>query len=481
MRTDGYERLSGLDHSFLHFETQNSYMHVASTCLFRGGSSLDGDGGIDIARARAHIASRLHLIPRYRQRLGYVPVTNDPIWVDDDRFDLEYHVRHSHLPHPGSDAQLKTLCARILERPLDRRRPLWEIWLIEGLEGGRFAMLSKVHHCMVDGIAGVDLLAALLNAAPDATVGSAEPWRPAPPPTVTRLLRDEVRRRTDASAAIVATCARALTPEARGRIAGTVGSLWGFVRSGTRTSGETPINRPIGPHRRVDWVELDLEQVKHVKRRLGGTLNDVVLATVAGAMRRLFLDRRAPVAGDFRVLIPVSVRAASERGETGNRVSAWLAPLPLGESRALDRFRAIRDTTAHHRDHRQERGPEVLTRTADWTTSLPLALAIGAIRRTRAFDLIVTNVPGPQLPLYLLDAEMIAAHPHVPLFENQGLGIALLSYAGRLAIGLVADWDVVPDVHRVAGWVEAAFAELRDAACGEPAPRARKRALQAVA
>lgn len=485
MRGEGYERLSGLDHAFLHFETPESYMHLGLTAVFAAGSLARPDGGIDIERIRAHVASRLHLLPRYRQRLQFVPLTLDPVWVDDDEFDLDYHVRHHHLPRPGSDAQLKTLVARLLERPLDRKRPLWEMSFIEGLPGNRFAMLCKVHHCMVDGIAGIDLLAALLGPAPEQHVERARPWVPARPPSDARLVRDELRRRAQGSLGMLRGLPSLVADDARASIGERLGSLWGFLRAGVRQAADTPINQPIGPHRRVEWLSFDLAEMKEIKKRLGGTLNDVVLATVSGAMRRFLAHRRASVpggeGGEFRALVPVSTRAAAERGEAGNRVSAWIAPLPLEEANPTLRFRRICELTAAYRGNHEERGAEVLTGTAEWTTAHILGLAIRLISRSRAFNVIVTNVPGPPVPFYLLDAEMLSGYPHVPLFDGQGLGIALLSYAGRLSFGLVGEWDLLPDIDRLAGWVEASYAELREAA-GLPASASRpERRLERVA
>jgi diacylglycerol O-acyltransferase / wax synthase len=483
MSGQGYERLSGLDHAFLHFETQATYMHVALTAIFDAGSLARSGGGIDIERVRAHVASRLHLLPRYRQRLHHVPLTNDPVWVDDDAFELEFHVRHSHLPCPGSDAQLKTLVARILERPLDRKRPLWEMWFVEGLPGGRFAMLCKVHHCMVDGIAGIELLAALLSPTPSRDVERQRPWTPRTLPGTTQLLRDEMRRRTDASLGFVRGLGGALASGDGGQLA----SLWGFVRSGVRSAAATPFNATVGPHRRVEWLTFDLDEMKAVKKSLGGTLNDLVLATVAGAMRRYLTQHGALAPGsEFRALIPVSTRRSNARGEVGNQVSAWIAPLPLDDASPRERFSRIRSLTADYRDHHEERGAQLLTETAEWTTALPLAVAVRLIGRTRAFNVIVTNVPGPPVPFYLLDAVMVSGYPHVPLFENQGLGIALLSYAGRFTFGLIGEWDLLPDIERLAGCIEAAYAELREAAgVAARTPRAERRlrrvAAQAVA
>jgi WS/DGAT/MGAT family acyltransferase len=465
MGDEGYERLSGLDHSFLHFESQTAYMHVALTAIFDAGSLVKSDGGVDFERIRLHFASRLHLLPRYRQRLGFVPVTNDPVWVDDDEFSLQFHLRHAHLPKPGTDEQLRTLCAHILERPLDRRKPLWEAWFIEGLPDRRFAMLCKVHHCMVDGIAGIDLLAALLAPAPSTRMAPAEPWEPRPLPGTRELLQSEARRRADASFELLRGLPAWLARGAPKELVGRAATLWGLVRSSVRQTADVPFNRTIGPNRRIAWSSFELDRLKAVKQVLGGTLNDVVLAVVAGAVRRFLRLRQARAEGGaFRVLVPVSTRTGSERGQTGNRVSAWLVTLPIDEADPLLRYERVCATTAALRDGDEARSVEILTGTADWVTSLGLDLAVRLIHRSRLFNLLVTNVPGPPVPFFLLDARMVAAYPHVPLFEGQGLAIALVSYAGRLSCCLVGDWDQVPDLDRFADLVEESFLELQRSA-----------------
>jgi WS/DGAT/MGAT family acyltransferase len=468
MRTPA--RLSGLDQSFLHFETPTAYMHVALTAIFDPGSLSVEDGGIDFTSIRSHIAARLHLIPRYRQRLHFTPLLNEPLWVDDAEFDLEYHVRHSHLPTPGTEAQLKTLVARLLERPLDRRRPLWETTFIEGLLGGRFAMVIKVHHCLVDGIAGMDILAALLDPAPVTRIEEPKPWTPGPLPSGVELLADEIRRRGTASLELLQRLPT-LVGDGGAALGARLGSLLGLMRAGLSRVGASPINREIGPHRRVEWVSFDLAEVKEIRRRLGGTVNDVALGIVSGGLRRMHLRMRADLDGDFRVLMPVSTRASSERGETGNRVSAWVANLPLDEDDVLARHHRICATTTGLRNNQEQQSTSLLVETAEWTPPIAIAMSVRLIRQVRLFNLIVTNIPGPAFPLYLLDAPMVAGHPHVPLFDNQGLGVALLSYDGRLSLGLVADWDVVHDLAQVADGMEAAFREL-SAAAGIPAASA---------
>jgi diacylglycerol O-acyltransferase / wax synthase len=471
--------LSGLDGSFLAFETPTTYMHVAVTAVFEVGPIATPKGGVDIKRIRAHIGSRLRLIPRYRQRVRHIPLVNDAVWVDDDDFDLNYHVRHTSLPRPGGERQLHRLCAEILERPLDRRRPLWETWIIEGLIGGRFAMLAKVHHCMVDGIAGVELLAALLSMEPDTTVEKAERWTPRPEPNQRELLRDELRRRARASLRVARSLRRAMeSPRTAGQILRKRASaVWGLMNAGLSGALPMPFNKPISPHRRVDWLSFDLGTVKQVKTHFGGTINDVVLTTVAGAVRKFLAQRKQdPGAPDLRVVVPVSVRTADERGAMGNRVSVWVVSLPLEEEDPRSRMGAVCEITASLKENEQSLGAEVLTQAAEWTTANLLNLAVRFINRSSQYNLIVTNVPGPPVPFYLLGSRMLSVYPHVPLFENQGLGVALLSYAGNLYWGVTGDWDQVPDLQHFSKAIMESFSELCDAAgVGTPAVAATKR------
>lgn len=466
MRDDTYyERLSALDQTFLAFETRNAPMHVALTGIFEPGSLATQEGGVDIDRIRAHIAARLRFIPRYRQRVVTLPVLNDAIWIDDDAFDLGYHVRHTSLPRPGGERQLQRRCAEILERPLDRGRPLWELWIVEGLEGGRFAMVAKVHHCMVDGIAGIDLLAALLATEPSERVDPCEPWHPRPAPRQRDVLLDEVRRRGRGSLTVaqrIGDWVRA--PRETSRAAGAGASA--FVRLLGKLGGApaTPFNGPIGAHRRIDWFSVSLADVKAIRTGLGGTVNDVVLTTVAGAVGRFLARRRCYLGDAFRTVVPVSVRAVDERGATGNRVSVWLTTLPITERDPRRRLAAVSAATVALKEDQDAMGAELLAQAAEFTTGNVVNLIARLINGARRFNLIVTNVPGPPVPFFLLGARMVAAYPHLPLFENQGLGVALLSYAGTLSWGIGADWNQMPDLVDFMAMLEDSFAELRAAA-----------------
>lgn len=467
MARSWYERMSILDYSFLAFEGPTSYMHISALATFEVGSLRTDDGGIDIARIRRHVASRLPSIPRYRQRLAYVPIENRPVWIDDGDFDLAYHVRQSSVPRPGGETQLREAAARLLERPLNRTKPLWEMWVIEGVEHDRFVLLIKVHHCMVDGLAGAEILAALLSPVPDPHVAEPSEWRPRPAPSATDLFSDEVSRRITMSVEAVRGLRGAVRDASRNRaeIGRKLSAAWQLLRNGARRPTATPLNQRIGPYRRFHWTVHDLATIKEIKNHLGGTVNDVVLTVVAGAVGEFLQRRHFSLGGlDFQAAVPVSVRDAADTNRTGNRVSAWLFPLPIRERDPVRRYRAVCEYSARLKDSRHADGGEMLTQAAEWTSANVVTLAALVANQTQPFNLIVTNVPGPPIPLFLLESPMVAVYPQVPLFENQCLGIALLSYAGKLYWGFNADFDALPDVEYFVKAVERAFRELRKAA-----------------
>lgn len=478
MHEQTYERLSRLDESFLAFEKPNTYMHVAMLCVFDGGSLCRPRGGLDMQRIKTHLGSRLSEVPRYRQRLCTIPIVDQLAWIDDAQFDLDCHLRHSSLPKPGSQQQLQRLCARILERPLDRTRPLWEMWMIEGLPSGQFAMLAKVHHCMVDGVAGVGVLAALLGSAPETTVRRGPRWRPRPAPAPSEMARREMLRRGRASITFAARIGSSLA-DPRGAVsalASRASALRRLVDGGTGQTPTTPFNQTIGSHRRVDWLAVDLSRVKEVKNRLGGTVNDVVLATVAGALGEFFDRKNIDRPPNFRTVVPVNVRASEEKDQLGNRVSVWFLSLPLRTRDPQSRMRQIQAATARLKEGNDSAGAQILTDAVDWTGSSVLRTAASLLNRTHVYNMIVTNVPGPDVPLYLLDARLVSAYPFVPLFNDQGLGVALFSYAGSLHWGLGADWDLLPDLHLFRDALASSFEALHAASC--PAPKAPRRRRQ---
>ena len=472
-----YERLTAQDRSFLVFESQNTHMHLGGATIFGTGPLATPTGGVDIERIRAYIGSRLHWIPRYRQRLATIPIENYPVWVDDDRLNLDYHVRHTSLPRPGDDRQLKQLTARIMSQPLDRRRPLWEAWIVEGLHDDRFAMIIKTHHCVVDGISGVDLMSVLLSATPDTTFEEPPRWRPRPAPTAAELLRDELFRRVRTPMDLGRWIQSALRDPERTRdeLLESLSAAVDMIGAGLRRPADTPLNQPIGPYRRFDWYSLALSDVKAVKNRLGGTVNDVILATVTGALRR-FLTRRHsdPDTLDYKAVVPVSLRSPAELGTSGNHVSAWMLALPIHEPDPVKRFIKVSRITERLKHSKQARGIEILTQMAAAVDPI-LTLGVRLASRMHPYNLIVTNVPGPQAPLYLLGARMHEGYPTVPLFEYQGLGVATFSYDGKLLWGFNADWDLVPDLHLFVEDITASFKELHAVATRtvKPAPAVR--------
>jgi len=464
-----YEWLSGQDHTFLLAESENAPMHVAAVGIFEAGPMRGDDGGIRVERFLESMQSILHLIPRYRQRLELSPLENRPVWVDDRHFQLRYHVRHAALPKPGTLAQLKELAGWILSRQLDRARPLWEAWLIEGVEGGeQFALITKVHHCMIDGAAGADLIQIMLSPSPRTKLEEPAPYTPRPMPTALELGYEEVLRgatRVANAASALGRLARedraTLAEEVRKRAA----SLQKLAGYALKPASATPLNGEVGPHRQFDWLTMPLEDVLELRKVLGCSLNDVVLATVSGAVRKYLLLRRAePSILDFRVTAPVNMRRPGERGKLGNHVSSWILPLPIAEKDPLTRLARIREETAHLKRSDAAAGVETLLALADWLPPRVLASAVGLA--SGPANMIVTNVHGPGFPLYLAGAKLLGMYPVVPLLPRTGLGVALFSYDNRLCWGFAADQDLVPDVPAFVRAVRDAFEDLRTAAVG---------------
>ncbi len=467
MPSYAYDRLSVVDNSFLAIEGPTTHQHVAAVMILDARPVSRADGGIDIDGIRAYIESRLHLIPRYRQHLTTVPLGNRLVWVDDEHFNIHYHVRHTSLPRPGDERQLKRLAARIVSQQLDRAKPLWEIWVVEGLEGDRFAMVAKTHHCMVDGISGVDLLAVLLSPFPSAEYPPGPRWIPRPGPTPLQIFRDEMLRRVREPLALLweTPCPFRSPGTIVAGLWDALGALGETLGMAARPASPTPLNQPIGPHRRFDWTSLDLADVKAVKNRLGGTVNDVVLATVAGALRTFLENRRVNVdVLDLRASIPVSIRTDEQRGTLGNQIALWMTELPVAERDPRRRLAKVRESTSRLKESRQTLGAQVLAAVSEWTSTTLLSSAVRLSTRSRPFNLVVTNVPGPQIPLYLLGAELRHCYPMLALLPNQALGVALFSYAGRLNWGFIADWDLIPDLHEFLVAIESSFRELQEAA-----------------
>jgi WS/DGAT/MGAT family acyltransferase len=469
-----YEHLSALDTSFLEFERSGTPMNVAVVAVLDGEPLIGPGGGLAVERIRDYVDSRLHLLPRYRQRLGFTPIRRQPIWLDDHRFNLHYHLRHACIPRPGGEVELKEFAGQILSQPLDRSRPLWELWLVEGLRDGRFAMLAKAHHCMVDGIAGVEILQALLRPSPDTHTEPPPRWLPQPRPTFAQLLVDESIQGARASLDMLLGLREVVERPTKAweTLVDSATAVRDAAEAGLRRVASTPLNDPIGSNRRIDWRALDLGAVRDLKSRLRGTVNDIVLAIVTGALRRFLRERRVPLEDlNFRFVIPVNMR--TEPDAAANRVSAWFLTPPLAEPDPIRRFARIRAATQKLRQSKTAEGIGVFLRLADWTGSTLLTrTGTRLAARLHPYNLIVTNVPGPQFPLYLLGARVRELHPQVPLFENQGLGVAVLSYDGRVCFGIGGDWDLVPDLRHFVDAIQDAFTELTDAAAGTAQPSA---------
>jgi WS/DGAT/MGAT family acyltransferase len=460
------DRLSGLDASFLHLEQDGAHMHVASTSIFEGPKP-------DYDEFREHVGARLHLVPRFRQKLRFVPLgLSRPMWEDDPHLNLEYHVRQTALPPPGSEEQLRVLAARIFSQALDRTKPLWEMWLVDGLEGDRFAIIGKSHHALVDGISGVDITTVLFDTErePVGAPGSPQDWIPRPEPSDAQVVAEAVLDRLTNPTEIVSSVTRVL--RAPGEIAGR-------VREGLAAVGEfagaglgappSPFNVEIGGHRRFAWERGDLGQLKQIKNRLGGTVNDVVLAAVAGALGRYLRAQGHSTAGlELRAMVPISVRTEGERGALGNRVSAMMASLPVGVEDPVERLRVVNDTMGDLKSSRQAVGATLLTELTAFAPPTIMAQAARLQSRQRFFNLVVTNVPGPQFPLYLLGRELSAIFPMVPLAKRQAVCVGIMSYNGQINFGLIGDYDAMPNLDRLGGDLRSVIAEL--AAAAEAAP-----------
>ena len=456
-----YERLSTLDSLFLELEDRTAHMHVGAVAIFAGPPPPYRD----LLRL---IEARLESVPRYRQRVMSVPGrVGRPVWVDETQFDLEYHLRHTALPAPGGIEELKKLAGRLLSQALDRDKPLWEMWLVEGLGDSKFAIVSKTHHAMLDGVSGVDLATVLMDTEPNGAPPDAPPpWTPRQAPPLTDLLVDSVKAQFSNPFKMAR---EALEPNSEavkilGQLFSGLKPLLGVVSMGM--APQSPLNVPIGPHRRFEMLELSLAEVKEVRAALGGTVNDVILATVSGALRSWLTARGEAPALDLRVLVPVSMRAETARGTFGNQVSAVFCPLPVTEPSAVERLRKVREAMKVVKENGQAVGANALSRLGDFAPPTLLAQASRLQAVTRMFNLVVTTVPGPQFPLYLLGKRMLRCYPQVPLAAQQAVGIALLSYDGRIGVGLIGDADAARDLEGLAAAMRGALEELKVRASG---------------
>jgi diacylglycerol O-acyltransferase len=457
------DRLTSTDASFLHQEGTASHMHIGGVLVFEGPPPAFDD-------YLSHVRGRLHLVPRYRQKLATPPMeTGRPLWVDDPSFNLEYHVRHAALPAPGSEEQLFLLAGRIASQQLDRARPLWESWLVEGLEDDRFALIFKTHHSLVDGVSGVDLATVLFDLArePAPPPTELEPWQPHREPSPADLIAAGVRGAARTSAQLLT---RALNAAARpnttlNAIRDAAEGVGEIIWAGLNPAPETPLNVEIGPHRRYAVVRQELAAYKEVKDGLGGTVNDVVLTVVSGALARWLRSRGIRTEGlEMRALVPVSVRTKDQRGTLGNQLTVMRGPLPVYIKDPVARLRFVRKEMDGLKESKQAVGAATLAAVNNLAPPTILAQASRLNFSTRLFNLIVTNIPGPQLPLYVLGRQLVDLFPVAFLPENHALAIAIMSYNGSLDFGLLGDYDALPDIDLIADGIADSLEELRAAA-----------------
>jgi len=470
------DRLTALDTTFLHLEDHSTaHMHVASVMVFDGKAPSPEE-------LVKHVTDRLHLVPRYRQRLAYVPLDQGrPMWADDPHFNPRYHIRHTALPRPADDEALKRLAGRLFSQRLDRSKPLWEIWLVQNMSGGRFALIAKTHHALVDGVSGVDITTVLFDSArePTPVASPPHPWVAKPLPGPAKLLGEALVERATMPAEMVRGARRLVRAPRRAvsQIKDGLVSVGATTLAGINAPAPpTPFNVEIGPHRRYTFLDADLARLKSIKDSLGGTLNDVVLASVALALGRYLRDRGHDTEGlVLKAMVPVSVRADSERGALGNKVAAMWAPLPVGVENPADCLRQITTAMEDLKKSGQAVGAQVLTDLAGFAPPTILSQAARLQARQPFFNLVVTNVPGPQFPLYLLGRRLRVLFPVVPLAQRQALGIAVMSYDGHLGFGLLGDFDALPEIESIARDLRWGIDSLARAA-GVRKPRSKKAA-----
>ena len=458
------DRLSPQDASFLHIEDDVSHMHIASVAIFEGPHPAFAD-------VVAMVDRKLGLVPRYRQVVQFVPFDlGRPVWVDDPHFNIEYHLRHTALPAPGGESELRKLVGRVMSQRLDRSKPLWEIWVVEGLEDDRWAMLAKTHHAMVDGVAGTDLLAVIMDLSPEAPPPVVAAWHPRPTPSNGQLVADAVTTMLRSPYEQL-RAARASTRALRQAVTYTKEVGQGIVAMAgvVRQPPVSSLNGPIGPHRRYAWATTSVEEIKTVRRALGGTFNDVVLASITNGFRELLVSRGETIDRVVRTLVPVSVRPRDASGKAvgdgtfENKVSAMFAELPVNIEDPVERLHAITAQMAGLKESKQAVAGEALTSMSGFAP--PMLLALGMRLATRAaqrnINTVTTNVPGPQFPLYAAGRKMIRAFPYVPLGGQIRIGIAIFSYNGDVNFGITGDYDTTSDLDVLSGGIEDGMAQMR--------------------
>jgi diacylglycerol O-acyltransferase len=450
------DRMNPLDASFLHLEDGVTHMHIASCAVFEGPAP-------DYDELIAYLASKLPGLPRYRQRVRFVPLDlGRPVWVDDPHFRLEHHVRHTALPRPGDERALTTLMGRLMSQELDRSHPLWEWWIVDGLEHGHWALISKVHHCMVDGIAGVDLVEALLDPDPAPHPGPGGDWVPEREPGGVELaiaaIGERLTKPVEYGRSLLAATRQ--PRQAVGRVGMVIGGFGAYARSLSSTP-PTSFDGHIGPYRAWAVARSTLDDVRTVKAAFGGSVNDVVLGAIAGGFRELIEARgEDPATAHLRTLVPVSLRSESARGVYDNRVSAMFYDLPVAVEDPVERLAAVRAGMIRLKGSHEPEAGEALVAMAD---TLPNPLVTQTLRVAtrllhrlpqRTMNTVTTNVPGPRQPLYLFGRKMLEYLPYVPIGQGVRVGVAILTYNGRIAFGVTGDLDTAPDVEVLARGIE---------------------------
>lgn len=458
-----FERLSPLDASFLHVEDGVTHMHIGSVSIIEGPPP-------PYEELRDRVASKLPLVRRYRQVVRSVPLDlGRPVWADDPYFNIEYHIRHAALPHPGNECQLQNLVGRVMAQQLDRNRPLWEMWMVEGLPDDKWAIVSKVHHCMVDGVAGSELLGLILDSVPDPPEVEETPWVPSLPPARWELAIEAV---TDmvTSPFEIGRLVRAQTRLPRRLVSSALEAVAAVraTASVMRSPTSPSLNGPIGPHRRWVPASLQVSEVKEVRSRLGGTFNDVVLTVIAGGFRDLLLKRGESTEFPLRTLVPVSVRGRDDRGravgdgQMANKVSAVFADLPVQIDDPVRRLRAVEEQMAGLKESKQALAGEVLSSLSGFAPPMLLSLAgrLGTKVPQHTINTVTTNVPGPQIPLYAAGRLMVECYPYVPLGMCLRIGVAIFSYNGRVTFGITGDYDTAADIDVLAQGIERGMSDL---------------------
>jgi diacylglycerol O-acyltransferase / wax synthase len=456
------DRLTAVDASFLTNEDSASHMHVGAILIFEGPPPLY----VDLVE---HVRGRLHQVPRFRQRIVVPPLeAGRPLWADDVNFNLTYHIRHTALPEPGGEEELKRLAGRVFSQQLDRSKPLWELWLVQGLERDRFALLTKTHHAMVDGISGVDIGTVLFDLEPVPQPAEArEDWVPKPEPSTRDLVTMAAGDLATAPLKLAERAVKAVRhPESAARkVADALEGVGEVAGAFADPAPNMPLNQKIGPHRRFVWARSELATFKRIKDTFGGTVNDVVLTVVTGALREWLHGRGVRTEGlELRALVPVSIRGEDERGNLGNRIAVMRGPLPVYVEDPVRRLRVVSEQMEGLKRSKQALGAEVISRFNDFAPPTLLAQASRINFSTRLFNLIVTNVPGPQIPLYVLGRELEEVFPVAFLPQDHVLAVAIMSYNGRIGFGLLADFDTVDDVDVIAQGIDDSLADLEAAA-----------------